>query len=207
MYLYVVVFSVCILLSSLLSGSYCRLCNRKVPLNSVTSKPTTCALTSFFRRKLRNLNEIMFSGVEVLQQLDGNIWFHVDLLPTTNVMGRLMQPVVNYMSVESGRNTTVIWRNSDEVSRCQLCDAEFSFFNRKHHCRLCGDVFCAACSNNKISINGTLQRVKKFLQYVDLSFVSSNILCFVFVFCLLGLCSMQFYFSTSRCSCYSNPLT
>jgi hypothetical protein len=145
----------------------------------------------------------MFLGVEVLQQLDGNIWFHVDLLPRSNVMGRLMQPMVNYMSVESGRNAAVTWRNSDDVSRCQLCDMEFSFFNRKHHCRLCGDVFCAACSNNKISINGTLQRV----QHISYSISCTNVdgcsswfrfVCDVILFLSQSLCQWFVPFKNSE---------
>ncbi|WP_458439374.1 FYVE zinc finger domain-containing protein, partial [Klebsiella pneumoniae] len=25
---------------------------------------------------------------------------------------------------------------------CYECDSQFTLFNRKHHCRLCGRIFC-----------------------------------------------------------------
>ncbi|KAL7449314.1 hypothetical protein ACHAWC_001384, partial [Mediolabrus comicus] len=32
---------------------------------------------------------------------------------------------------------------------CPSCSNPFSYTRRKHHCRLCGDIFCDACSNNR----------------------------------------------------------
>ncbi|XP_060172964.1 1-phosphatidylinositol-3-phosphate 5-kinase FAB1B isoform X2 [Lycium barbarum] len=52
------------------------------------------------------------------------------------------------------------WRSEpDNVSRdfwmpdhscrvCYDCDTQFTLFNRRHHCRLCGRVFCAKCTSN-----------------------------------------------------------
>ncbi|KAM3200079.1 1-phosphatidylinositol-3-phosphate 5-kinase FAB1B [Capsicum annuum] len=54
------------------------------------------------------------------------------------------------------------WRSEpDNVSRdfwmpdhscrvCYDCDSQFTLFNRRHHCRLCGRVFCAKCTSNWI---------------------------------------------------------
>lgn len=33
---------------------------------------------------------------------------------------------------------------------CYDCDSQFTLFNRRHHCRLCGRVFCAKCTSNWI---------------------------------------------------------
>eukprot|EP00035_Acanthoeca_spectabilis_P015814 m.317691 g.317691 ORF g.317691 m.317691 type:complete len:1106 (-) comp16437_c0_seq5:132-3449(-) len=38
------------------------------------------------------------------------------------------------------------WLPDDLVDNCKTCDLEFGCFSRKHHCRLCGDIFCNACS-------------------------------------------------------------
>jgi len=38
------------------------------------------------------------------------------------------------------------WRSDDNRDECQRCQSVFGLWNRKHHCRLCGDIFCGACS-------------------------------------------------------------
>ncbi|XP_049355780.1 1-phosphatidylinositol-3-phosphate 5-kinase FAB1B-like isoform X1 [Solanum verrucosum] len=39
----------------------------------------------------------------------------------------------------------------DHICRvCYDCDSQFTLFNRRHHCRLCGRVFCAKCTSNWI---------------------------------------------------------
>jgi lipid-binding SYLF domain-containing protein len=41
----------------------------------------------------------------------------------------------------------------DELQRqCASCDAEFNPLNRRHHCRLCGKIFCNECSNQRALI-------------------------------------------------------
>jgi hypothetical protein len=43
------------------------------------------------------------------------------------------------------------WMPDDQVTNCYDCHVEFSMFTRKHHCRICGQVFCWKCSNNYIN--------------------------------------------------------
>lgn len=35
---------------------------------------------------------------------------------------------------------------------CPHCGAEFTMSRRRHHCRLCGDVFCDACSSHRVTL-------------------------------------------------------
>mmetsp|Transcript_62300 Transcript_62300/g.94080 ORF Transcript_62300/g.94080 Transcript_62300/m.94080 type:complete len:2134 (+) Transcript_62300:145-6546(+) len=35
---------------------------------------------------------------------------------------------------------------------CPHCDALFTISKRRHHCRLCGDVFCDTCSNHRVTL-------------------------------------------------------
>ena len=39
------------------------------------------------------------------------------------------------------------WVSDDQRPGCALCRRSFSLFARRHHCRLCGDVYCTACSD------------------------------------------------------------
>eukprot|EP01043_Picozoa_sp_COSAG02_P060337 COSAG02_NODE_7860_length_2814_cov_20.662983_2_plen_400_part_00 len=38
------------------------------------------------------------------------------------------------------------WVPDSQVTECSACQKRFGTLTRKHHCRLCGNVFCAACS-------------------------------------------------------------
>ncbi|KAL9235524.1 hypothetical protein vseg_010275 [Gypsophila vaccaria] len=40
------------------------------------------------------------------------------------------------------------WMPDDSCRVCYDCDAQFTVFNRRHHCRLCGRIFCGKCTAN-----------------------------------------------------------
>ncbi|KAI3443502.1 hypothetical protein Pfo_000167 [Paulownia fortunei] len=42
------------------------------------------------------------------------------------------------------------WMPDESCRVCYECDSQFTIFNRKHHCRLCGRVFCARCTANYV---------------------------------------------------------
>jgi hypothetical protein len=44
------------------------------------------------------------------------------------------------------------WQDENTVSNCAACNGAFSLFNRKHHCRRCGKVFCTKCSDKKAAL-------------------------------------------------------
>ncbi|OZC09940.1 FYVE zinc finger [Onchocerca flexuosa] len=48
---------------------------------------------------------------------------------------------------------TVPWVIDRDAVRCRTCSMKFSLTRRRHHCRLCGEIICHACS--------------KFLPFVD----------------------------------------
>lgn len=38
-----------------------------------------------------------------------------------------------------------IWVPDENVEKCAGCKNDFSMFNRKHHCRFCGKIYCSTC--------------------------------------------------------------
>ncbi|XP_055827740.1 1-phosphatidylinositol-3-phosphate 5-kinase FAB1B-like isoform X2 [Solanum dulcamara] len=44
------------------------------------------------------------------------------------------------------------WMPDQSCRVCYECDSLFTLFNRRHHCRLCGRVFCAKCTSNSIPV-------------------------------------------------------
>eukprot|EP01012_Entosiphon_sulcatum_P052594 TRINITY_DN7228_c0_g1_i1.p1 TRINITY_DN7228_c0_g1~~TRINITY_DN7228_c0_g1_i1.p1 ORF type:complete len:405 (+),score=46.00 TRINITY_DN7228_c0_g1_i1:178-1215(+) len=44
------------------------------------------------------------------------------------------------------------WIPDSQVDQCFECKNAFTFFNRKHHCRACGNIFCQTCSQRSIEI-------------------------------------------------------
>lgn len=47
-----------------------------------------------------------------------------------------------------------LWKPDSQASRCDtfLCSKRFSIFERRHHCRKCGGIFCAACSTRSTAL-------------------------------------------------------
>ncbi|PIA58434.1 hypothetical protein AQUCO_00500397v1 [Aquilegia coerulea] len=41
-----------------------------------------------------------------------------------------------------------------DASHCQGCSSQFTFINRKHHCRRCGGLFCGTCTNQRMYLRG-----------------------------------------------------
>ncbi|XP_023548902.1 1-phosphatidylinositol-3-phosphate 5-kinase FAB1B-like isoform X2 [Cucurbita pepo subsp. pepo] len=51
---------------------------------------------------------------------------------------------------ESANVSRDFWMPDQSCRVCYDCDAQFTLINRRHHCRLCGRVFCAKCTANSI---------------------------------------------------------
>ncbi|XP_042064973.1 uncharacterized protein LOC121808508 isoform X1 [Salvia splendens] len=41
-----------------------------------------------------------------------------------------------------------------DASNCQGCSSQFTFINRKHHCRRCGGIFCGSCTQQRMVLRG-----------------------------------------------------
>ncbi|KAL4178859.1 hypothetical protein AMTRI_Chr13g117270 [Amborella trichopoda] len=53
------------------------------------------------------------------------------------------------------------WMPDRSCRVCYDCDSQFTIFNRRHHCRTCGRVFCAKCTSNSIPLSVDDQRINR----------------------------------------------
>eukprot|EP00756_Hemistasia_phaeocysticola_P025685 Hpha_TRINITY_DN16017_c0_g2::TRINITY_DN16017_c0_g2_i1::g.118006::m.118006 len=48
--------------------------------------------------------------------------------------------------------TNCCWKKDADVRSCENCRSMFSFMRRRHHCRLCGGIFCNVCSEGRMPL-------------------------------------------------------
>jgi hypothetical protein len=47
-----------------------------------------------------------------------------------------------------------VWQKDDQVKNCSFkkCNCHFNWFQRKHHCRSCGQIYCHTHSGNRLPL-------------------------------------------------------
>ena len=69
------------------------------------------------------------------------------IIPTQQQNEQQQQPI--NPDISSPRLSSQ-WTSDSQSNYCNACQSKFdAFLNRKHHCRLCGLVFCNNCSNTR----------------------------------------------------------
>jgi hypothetical protein len=53
----------------------------------------------------------------------------------------------------SDRVSEVKWDHDEHATNCYLCSKAFSMLTRKHHCRICGHIFCKSCSKYQVKLS------------------------------------------------------
>lgn len=73
--------------------------------------------------------------------------------------------------LRSGGLGKEFWMKDETASECFRCARPFSAFRRKHHCRLCGQIFCSSCTTlipgAKFNYSGKMRICKNCLDVVD----------------------------------------
>lgn len=54
-----------------------------------------------------------------------------------------------------------IWRPDETATQCFDCSRQFMLFRRRHHCRVCGNVFCGDCTKYRGAVNVTYPASKE----------------------------------------------
>ena len=69
-------------------------------------------------------------------------------LPTTHLLFRENQMLQMKQSNIQSRK----WTDDSDIANCSSCIKQFGITVRKHHCRQCGGVFCADCTENTANV-------------------------------------------------------
>jgi len=81
----------------------------------------------------------------------------------TRAIGSRREAVQTRLSFTTGEVlgasvTAAVWDADKSSGSCTLCGNEFTFLHRRHHCRKCGRLVDAECSNQKIKIPGITEK-------------------------------------------------
>lgn len=77
------------------------------------------------------------------------------------------QRAVDAMKSQLVQNGSLEWIPDAQAPFCSSCHKAFNWRFRRHHCRICGKVFCSNCSQHAdIVING--EKIKKIVCKKDL---------------------------------------
>ena len=50
----------------------------------------------------------------------------------------------------AGEESRRYWMPDSLSLECAMCTSKFTSFRRRHHCRVCGQVFCSKCCSSYI---------------------------------------------------------
>lgn len=53
---------------------------------------------------------------------------------------------------ETSISKDAVWTPDQQATECFSCAKPFTVARRRHHCRYCGHIFCAACSDNRLPL-------------------------------------------------------
>ncbi|KAI3971112.1 hypothetical protein MKW92_045804 [Papaver armeniacum] len=74
---------------------------------------------------------------------------------TDKTLAELVEFVKSWISrrnTEPANYSRDFWMPDHSCRVCYECDTQFTIINRRHHCRLCGRVFCGKCTANSIPV-------------------------------------------------------
>ena len=59
------------------------------------------------------------------------------------------------ISASPRRRDERTWERDDKAERCGRCKAAFNVLRRRHHCRMCGCLFCHSCSDRTFELESS----------------------------------------------------
>ena len=97
-------------------------------------------------RKGGRYSESSVSGLRLSFQeaIDSaRVFWHTDQVPPN---------FDEFIEARCSQFSDVKWVHDNSSDHCLLCVDKFSYSNRRHHCRACGILCCAACSSKRMTL-------------------------------------------------------
>ena len=72
----------------------------------------------------------------------------------------------------NGAQSKQFWMPDKYCKVCYACEEPFTMYRRKHHCRMCGQIFCSNCSS--YSIDGSMFNTTGLVRACQLCYEQAN---------------------------------
>ncbi|KAH0790422.1 FYVE zinc finger family protein [Histomonas meleagridis] len=106
-----------------------------------------------------------FSNAIDVRQKDKSFRCNLPDLKTKNLFIDGFKRMLEMNKIEQNqlemKGFSPVWIPDDQAPLCMHCKSKFTFINRRHHCRFCGDCICKNCFNNEIELPGISKQPKK----------------------------------------------
>lgn len=66
----------------------------------------------------------------------------------------LFDKLVKTFTGDKGDGDKDYWVDDTKVRACYECETQFSLLVRRHHCRICGRIFCGKCTRHIVQTAG-----------------------------------------------------
>ena len=151
--------------------------NDDIPSNSLSETSSSASIPSYISEPVERIKpKDQTEDVTVKYQVDTSLG-----RTPLNVVKRISNLIaMKDKDLDDYKNTELkkLWMPDSKSRECYDCNSKFNTFRRKHHCRLCGQIFCSKCCNQIvpgkiINCSGEL-RVCNYCSKVVLSYLKSS---------------------------------
>jgi len=95
-------------------------------------------------------SETMSAQINIEQLEQQKVQLEQKVKSLTDENSNLVKDREDLFALQSKFSLT--WVPDDFVNECLICNTPFTLLSRRHHCRLCGRIFCSKCTSKKAAI-------------------------------------------------------